>query len=117
MKKLIVLALAALVAVPMLASVSEARRSMMDDVNTVCGTKNTNCGLCHLDAGGGGPLNSGGDGYAASGACYFCPSDPDCGGGGGCTPTREKCSDTKDNDCDGLIDCADPNCTKSRACR
>ena len=117
MKKLMVLVLAAVVAVPMLASVSEARRSYIDNVNSVCGTSYNSCGLCHQDAGGGGPLNSGGDGYQASGSCYFCPSDPDCGGGGGCKPTHEKCTDGKDNDCDGLIDCADPNCSKNRACK
>jgi len=111
MKKLMVLVLAAVVAIPMLASVSEAQRSKMVEVNTVCGTNYNNCGLCHQDAGGGGPLNSDGDGYVASGASYFCPS------GGGCKPTREKCTDGKDNDCDDLIDCADPNCSKNRACK
>jgi len=27
------------------------------------------------------------------------------------------CSDGKDNDCDGLADCADPDCTGNRSCR
>ena len=107
----------AVVALPMLASLSEARQSMMDNVNTVCGTNYSNCGLCHVDPRGGGPLNSGGDGYLASGACYFCPTDADCTGGGGCKPRKERCNDGKDNDCDGLIDCADPNCSKARACK
>ena len=122
MKKLMVFTLALVVAVPMLASVSEARRSMMDEVNSVCGppSPNYSCGLCHVNAGGGGSLTSQGDGYLASGtnACFFCPNDADCGGGsGGCKPTREKCGDGKDNDCDGAIDCADSNCAKNRLCK
>ena len=36
--------------------------------------------------------------------------------GAGCTPTAEVCTDGVDNDCDGLIDCADPDCTSDPAC-
>lgn len=73
MKKPMVVLMAALVAVPMMFSVSEARRSMLDDVNATCGT-NYSCGLCHVDPRGGGPLTSAGQGYLASGydSCYFC---------------------------------------------
>jgi hypothetical protein len=113
MKKLMVLVLA-VIAIPMFASVSEARRSMLDEVNATCGT-NYSCGLCHIDPKGGGPLTSGGEGYAASGnnACYFCPNDPDCST---CTPTTEICNDGKDNDCDGKTDCNDSDCSGSSYC-
>jgi len=41
---------------------------------------------------------------------------------GGCTPTTASCSDGIDNDCDGLVDCADTNggnedCTSDPACQ
>jgi len=42
--------------------------------------------------------------------------DPGSSGGGGCTPTESvetHCSDGIDNDCDGLIDSADPDCQTS----
>src|SRR6185295_11562292 len=32
------------------------------------------------------------------------------------TPTAEICTDGVDNDCDQLVDCADPNCAASPAC-
>lgn len=41
---------------------------------------------------------------------------------GGCTPTTASCTDGIDNDCDGLVDCADTNggnedCTSDPACQ
>ena len=33
-----------------------------------------------------------------------------------CVPSAEVCNDTVDNDCDGLVDCADPNCSGSPSC-
>jgi len=47
---------------------------------------------------------------------YYFPSvkpflDP-----GTCTPVTEICNDAVDNDCDGLVDCADPDCASSSFC-
>ena len=42
------------------------------------------------------------------------------GGGGGCTPTEDpetSCGDGNDNDCDGNIDCADPDCASDANCQ
>ncbi len=34
-----------------------------------------------------------------------------------CTPTTEVCGDGIDNDCDGLVDCDDPNCSAAPSCQ
>ena len=50
-----------------------------------------------------------------------CPSSGGDDGGGGDTGGSEgkgkTCSDGKDNDGDGLVDCSDPDCSKNKACR
>jgi hypothetical protein len=140
MRKTTVLALTLLVALALVVSVAEARRSMLDDVNATCGTS-YGCGLCHIDPKGGGPLTADGEGYVASGndPCYFCPdvctscTDADGDGyaaeGGDCGATDcndnnsavnpgavEVCSDNIDNDCDGKVDCADSNCSEDPSC-
>jgi len=123
---------------------AEAVRSYLNEVNDICGTSD-DCGICHVDPGGGGRLNTDGQAYSDAGhdPCYFCPDAPGCGGpscndgdndgwntdGGTCGPidcddtnpsinpgTMESCADGVDNDCDGLIDCDDPNCNGDAAC-
>lgn len=48
---------------------------------------------------------------AAMTECVCDIDDPMC-----CSPQPEDCSDGLDNDCDGRIDCADPDCTSSPYC-
>lgn len=46
--------------------------------------------------------------------CADAPDVPDAGPDtGGCTSSEVTCSDGLDDDCDGLTDCADPDCTGS----
>lgn len=109
-------------------SVSDARRSYLGDVNNTCGT-NYGCGVCHVDPSGGGALNSGGDGYVASGydSCYFCANSASCAAptctdrdgdgyfaeGGACGPVD--CNDTDASihpgACDVLRDGIDQDCS------
>ena len=129
MRKTIVILLAALVAVPFMFSISEARRSYLDSVNATCDTS-SGCGLCHIDPKGGGPLTTGGEGYVASGydSCYFCATSASCSApttctdrdgdgyfaeGGTCGPVD--CNDTDPNihpgACDILKDGIDQDCS------
>jgi hypothetical protein len=143
MRKMMIAALA-LVLVPLAVAVSEARNSMLDEVNATCSTNYT-CGLCHVDPRGGGPLTPAGTDYAASGydACSFCPNTTACGGSACTDNDRDRyfaeancgtavdcndnsaavfpgaveiCNDNIDNDCDGNVDCADSNCIGNAAC-
>lgn len=40
-----------------------------------------------------------------------CVLRPDADAGPGCPPSESYCTDSLDDDCDGLTDCADPDCT------
>jgi hypothetical protein len=58
---------------------------------------------------GGGLVGGGGSGNAGQGT----------GGGGGtppCTARQENCTNGVDDNCNGLVDCADPGCFGNRAC-
>lgn len=145
MKKLILIVLAAALTISLTASGAFAFSSLLNGVNTKCGTS-YGCGLCHVDPGGGGPLTSAGTGYnnAGNDPCYFCPTvcapppvpvctDADgdgffkesgCGTAVDCNDSNNKvypgaveiCNDKLDNDCDGKVDCADLDCANDLAC-
>ncbi|MBK9519010.1 MAG: Ig-like domain-containing protein [Anaeromyxobacter sp.] len=51
----------------------------------------------------------GGNGEVCSGATCVC------GAGGASEPVELSCGDNRDNDCDGLADCADPSCQPAGA--
>jgi len=137
MKKIIVLSVLAVFSVAFVTTVCQARNSYLSGVNSTCGTS-YNCGICHVDPRGGGPLTSDGSAWVASGndSCYFCPdvcgasncTDADrdayfaesgCGTSVDCQDNiaainpgaSEICDDGIDNDCDGKIDCADNECS------
>jgi hypothetical protein len=89
---------------------ANAYRALLNDVNATCGT-NYDCDLCHIDPGGGGPLNSDGTAYDSAGRdpCFFCPTAAIC------QPPGPTCTDN-DNDnffaeanCGTPIDCDDFN--------
>jgi|GEM_PF-1832722 len=47
--------------------------------------------------------------YGLETCCYQGPGDPDCQGEPECE-VESDCYDGEDNDCDGLVDCCDPDC-------
>ena len=116
-----------------------AKKPYLTGVNSTCGTT-YGCDLCHLDPGGGGPLNADGENYRDSGydPTYFCPgtacTDNDGDGfaveGGSCGAidcddnnaainpgAAEICDDIIDNDCDNNSDCDDNECTNALVCQ
>jgi hypothetical protein len=142
MKRLIAIIAAAAVALPLLVTAASAKTSYLNDVNATCGT-NYGCGICHVDPNGGGPLTADGSAFRSSGydSCFFCkevcnpPACTDADGDGyyaesGCGTSVdcddndpdvnpgaiEICDDGIDNDCDGMIDCADKQCGTNPAC-
>jgi len=119
-----------------------AKGSYLNSVNSSCGTT-YDCGLCHIDPGGGGALNQEGKNFVSSGydPAYFCsgtsctdadgdgygsPGDASCpkGAATDCDDNNsninpgaaEVCDDTTDNDCDGRMDCSDGECSSLLIC-
>jgi len=142
MNKFTVTLIAAVIALPLMATSSFAYNSYLNSVNNTCGT-NYGCGLCHVDPNGGGTLTTDGTNFMKSGfdACYFCPevcnppactdadgdgyyAEPNCGTSVDCDDhdpnvnpgALEICNDGIDNDCDGMIDCADKQCGSNPVC-
>ena len=110
MKKLVLVAVCVCFAVSMMVTFAAAKSSYVKLVNTTCGT-NYNCGTCHIDTKGGGPLTATGLKFQSGGdkACALCPTASACGPACVKTARTEKglCSDGIDNDCDGKTDLAD----------
>lgn len=122
-----------------LTGIAQAKKPYLSSVNSTC-LISYDCDLCHIDPNGGGPLNADGQSFADSGydPSYFCPGteclDNDGDGfaidGGVCGAidcddnnsainpgAAEICDDTIDNDCDGLSDCDDGECSNALVCQ
>lgn len=145
MKKLTVMLTVVTLSCAFMVTNASAFTSFLNGVNNTCGTT-YGCGVCHVDPGGGGPLNAGGNAYVNAGnnPCVFCPTaaaclpppvctdadsdgyfaEADCGTAVDCNDNdpatnpgaTEVCNDNIDNDCDGLVDCDDPGCSGSPDC-
>lgn len=118
---------------------AQAKKSYLNSVDSTCSTSN-DCNLCHIDPSGGGQLNTDGEAFRDSGydPTYFCPGTPCLDGDGDgfaidggdcgaidCDDTNaainpgaaEVCDDVTDNDCDGLADCIDNECSNALFCQ
>ena len=108
MKRLLTLTTVAFVSLLFVVTVSQAKNSYLNGVNSNCGTS-FSCGICHIDPKGGGPLTAEGDDYVTSGSdtCIFCA---DVCGGGTCTDADFDDYFAESN-CGTGVDCndADPN--------
>jgi hypothetical protein len=109
MRKTMMVVVLALALVPLMFSISEARRTYLDSVNSTCGTS-YGCGACHIDPRGGGPLTPEGQGFQASGydACYFCSTSPSCSISPTCTDSDGDGFFAEGGTC-GTADCNDTN--------
>ena len=77
-------------------------------------------GVCVVTGPDGGPFDMGHDGPIDMNPIDLGDGGGDGGDGGGdggmCTSKREICNNGIDDNCDGLVDCQDPQCTQFPAC-
>jgi len=71
-------------------------------------TNSTTISLTTESDPGGGSTTTGGDGGGGMGGTVNVTN---------CTVTPKNCTDGIDNDCDGLTDCGDPDCSRHEACK